>query len=137
MLELTCLQRRILAVLEEPGGYNVPVLTNTVAHPHGEPSEMRAMSIALIGLISDGLVQVEILEWARWSYRPPPLPREDAIKCLTDLHVSAVWSAGRGQWEWRDSSRVPEVVLTDAGMRVAHAILSEEGWPVRKLDTYE
>src|SRR5262249_19522779 len=136
MTTFTRLQRRILSVLEEPGGYDFAVLTNTVANSNGAVSEIDAMSTALIGLANTNFVE---LATARdpITRRGIALPKDSAFALLSELRAHVNWSAEKRLWTWTTDSFRCEVMLTEIGIAMAQQILSEEGYPERPLESYE
>lgn len=135
MVNHTNLQRRILAVLEEAGEENFTALTNTVAKPHGETHEIRAMADALAGLINAESVRITVSR-DDLEHRWIPLSKLDTTS-LQDLANRVEWSVSQGFWKWNTDFPNAIVLLTDSGRVTARRILSEDGWPERPLDSYE
>jgi hypothetical protein len=133
---LTHLQRRILSVLEEAGEECFTALTNTVAKPNGQTNEIQAMTNALCGLISKGLIVVS-------------KDRDNSSLCwipISDEESFTIFKQINGFGEWANSSRIWKlksdlpnliILLTSSGKELAIKILSEDGWPELPLDSYE
>jgi hypothetical protein len=133
LTKLTPLQRRILAVMEEPGGYSLTVLANTVARPRGVIAEIDAMTIALGELLISGLINIASRR-DEHSRHWIALPACEASLFLKSLISLVEWSGKF--WVWRPGVASTEVILTEGGVTAAQTILSEDGWPEHPLDRY-
>ena len=128
MTELTKLQRRILALLEEAGEDH---LLRTYQHrpqARGMPEEILAMRDALDGLIRAGLVTMAVSR-NNTTLRLIPLKRDKAISLLQEAINFIKWSEDHGLWEWNGTLPCPDVVVTRSGLAMARKVLSEDGWP--------
>ncbi len=134
-MNLSRLQRRILALLEEAGDEGIGTLTNTVAQATGDPTEIAAMREAIKGLHEAGLVKVA-------DSRDPvslrlvalaPQPTKDLLESLAE---KTCWNRDQSLWKWKEASDAPEVITTEAGHQLAMQICREEGYPSSKLDGY-
>jgi hypothetical protein len=61
MSNLTSLERRILALLEEAGEHSLGGLINSVSIPKGRPEELKAVAKALRTLLKNDLVSIGYL----------------------------------------------------------------------------
>ena len=128
MGELSLLQRRILAILEEAGEDNLSALINTVNPHHASVDDLDTVSTALSDLVSSGLVNLARVrdEVSRgWI----PLPFEDSIRVLANLRSVLSWSAGPRVWVWQSNELLPRVVVTKLGEALARKVLAEDGYP--------
>jgi hypothetical protein len=132
MTSLNKLERDILATLEEAGEDDLASLLNTVREGHGSSDEINAFRIAVTHLIKD-----DFLEIARFrdkiSQHWNSVPKPESVALAAGLASLLHWSAGNQLWNFPDGSPRLQVVLTDAGLVAAREILSQDGWPVRKL----
>ena len=136
MVQLTILQRRILAVLEEAGEEHLSSLINSVAVLHGLPVEIDAMRIALSSLIVEGFIAISQFR-DKVSRHCVAMHNNEAISLLQRLEIFLAWSADDGLWTWRKDCPGAEVVLTDAGTTMSRQVLSEDGWPQTPLDKHD
>lgn len=128
MSNVTALQRRILAVLEEAGEDNVSALINTVKKCCGCIEEIETASRALTDLAKSGILNLaKVRDDA--SRRWIPLASEESISLLTNLQTALEWSAIERIWTWQGDEPLPRVVLTRNGCALAQQVLSEDGYP--------
>lgn len=137
MRTLTRLERRILAVLEEAGEDYLVTLINTVATPRGLAGELEAMGRALLTLVQAGYVEMARPGQDVFRCRRIPVSSDDACALSRDLKPFMAWSCDGQRWMWRDGLPHAELLLTDAGAAMSEQILTEDGWPVHPLKSYE
>jgi len=133
---LSQLQRRILAVLEEPESYGFPTLINSVAKPRGAQVELDVMLGALAGLVRHELLEVSRgrdAQTRRWQRLKGP----DALHALDEVRASSQWDDASQYWRWVSCGQPLEIILSERGAVVARSILSQDGWPRAPLESYQ
>jgi len=134
-MNLSRLQRRILALLEEAGEEGVGTLANSVAEPTGDPTEITAMREAIRGLYDAELVELADSRDSV-SLKLVGLGAYPTKNLLESLGDKFVWNRDQGLWKWREASDGPQVITTEPGHWLAMQIWSEERYPLIKLDGY-
>ena len=136
--DLSELQWRILAELEEAGIDRVPGLATTVTDVDGVPVDWQSMRTALTGLINFDLVRVsldtshanrirtlksgvQLAEIAKRGARPWPMSKEDSLALIAEVDA-AIAADTEYETSWI------EIVTTDAGNETSERILERRGY---------
>lgn len=129
--QLSELQMRILAELEEAGEENVPTIMNTVMEPTGDPSEVDAIQQALEGLVQADFISMSIdLDAAK---RLKVLSQDQSLAVIADLRAGLGFRAS--DRHWMDIRRkgppyswsFPYILATSEARRKGREILMERG----------
>lgn len=134
-MQLTKLQRRVLALLEEAGEDRLTALMNSAGKPQGVTSEVELMRVAIAGLVA-----ADYLVFARRdavSHHLIPSAASEAATLLKTFANLVTWSPDERLWVSAGQSHDLEVLLTDSGIELARRVLLEDGWPTEPLDRYD
>jgi hypothetical protein len=136
--DLSELQWRILAELEEAGMENIPTLAITVTDVEGVPVDWSAMRTALIGLINFDQVRVslsashadrirtlksgvQLAEIAKRRAGPWSMSKEESLGLIGEIDA-ALAADPEYKMSWLD------IVTTDAGNETSERILDRRGY---------
>lgn len=136
--DLSELELRILAELEEAGLENIPTLAITVTDVEGVPVDWLPMKDALTKLISADLVRVsldnshanrvrtlksgmQLSDLARRGARPWAMSKEDSLAILAEADA-ALTADPEYKTGWVD------ILVTDAGHGMSRRILERRGY---------
>ncbi|MCC5828034.1 MAG: hypothetical protein JJU36_01175 [Phycisphaeraceae bacterium] len=125
---LSELERRILASLNESGDEYVTALVNSVLRCNGEDSETVKFVTALWRLFEAGLIEFAdrrsetALAWEVLAHG-----HESAEK-LNMLITQLTWEGDSGLWTWNTEAPRLAVLLTEHGVKLSHEILERFGW---------
>jgi hypothetical protein len=136
--DLSELQWRILAELEEAGMDTIPALAATVTDVEGVPVDWPSMKTALIGLINLDQVRVsldkshanrirtlksgvQLAEVAKRSAGPWPMSKEESLGLIDEIDA-ALAADFEYKMSWLD------IVTTDAGNETSERILDRRGY---------
>ncbi len=133
--ELSRLERRILAVLEEAGEDTISALTNTVGVPVGTPFEIAKIQSALIHLVRAGLAELGFSRNPAGGWVSAPL--NEGIGFLESLLNRLEWDTASKLWRQAKGDCGGHVLLMHAGFHAAFQVLSEDGWPTKPLNDYQ
>lgn len=128
MENLSKLQRRVIAVLEEAGEEDLATLLNTVDNWRGTSVEVEKIRDALTRMLHYELIKVASIRdntTLLWT----PLTKEGALAVLQQLGRCLQWCQDESLWRWKGGETRPTVLLTDSGQALARRVLSEDGWP--------
>lgn len=127
MTELTQMERKVLAALEEAGEENVVALLNTVrqSDPDAEIGEYQA---ALIRLLHRGFIELASVRDAA-SRQWVPFDIGTALSQLELVNTLLAWTTANRLWTWNSGSPRIEILLTNSGFTAAKNVLIEDGWP--------
>lgn len=132
MIDTAEMKNRILATLEEAGFEDANSLLNTVIAPSGNSAEPKLFEDALIELVEEGAVFIEMTgnRWPR-DWRPKNDGRSLAQN-LSDYYVfdlsERIWKDSRFRWQADKAPSEPRVELTDAGQAKSIELLKERGY---------
>jgi hypothetical protein len=136
--DLSELQLRILAELEEAGLENIPTLAITVTDVEGVPVDWAPMKDALTKLINTDLVHVsldnshanrirtlksgaQLADIARRGSRPWAMSKEDSLAIMTEVDAALIADPEYDK-SWFD------ILVTDAGGEMSGRILDRRGY---------
>ncbi len=132
MIDSDEMKKRILATLEEPGFENANSLLNTVIAPSGNSAEPKLFEDALIELLDEGAVFIEMTNnrWPR-DWRQGDDGRS-LIENLSAYYVydlsERIWKDSRFRFQADKAPPEPRVLITDAGAAKCIEILEERGY---------
>ena len=130
MYNLSHLQKKILAILQEAGSDNVTAVMAHLGEHVGNHGEIEYIRLAIVGLVRNELVQ--IAREHRTGACDVVSDEEQAIDLLKTLEGLVEWCAVSCRWNpKRDSDWIPIIILTTKGRLLAQRILTEDGWPKR------
>lgn len=135
MRDLTTLQRRSLAILEEARSENFCTVINTLIKKRGKEHEVEALKTAMTDLLNGGFIEIETIQTDVPS-NTELVTKEKAIQLLKNVRFTIAWNSEKEHWH-RIAYPQLEVCLTEAGIKLAAQILSEDGYPARPLESYE
>jgi len=145
MAELTQMEMRILAELEEAGLENIPAIANTVTEITGLDAERTQIKEALLNLVHADLIRLSIdsshagrirtltkgeqlpIIAKLGGRRPWPLSTEDSLELLVGFEKRLRFDHVRKHWT-SDDSPYPHILVTDTGRKQAENILAERGY---------
>lgn len=126
------MKKRILATLEEAGFEDANALLNTVMTPSGNSDEPKLFEDALVALLEEGAIFVEIAgeRWPR-DWRQNDDGRA-LIERLADHYVydssEKIWRDSRYRQQENKVPSAPMVTLTEAGKAKSIELLEEHGY---------
>lgn len=125
------LEQRLLSELEEAGAEEVTTLINTIFPPQGHPDERAEFIAALSSLVRSGMVLMSVFGIdERWADALP----DGSITLVEQLSTYLYFDQPANLWreDRRQGppfkARLPMVVCTPAGKRLAFEILNERGY---------
>jgi hypothetical protein len=132
MNDLSELELRILAVLEELGFENIPAMMNTILSPNGSSDEISKFQATLSSLLDSALIEIHMSSLPTGFV---PLSREAALTEIAGLQqhlkfveVKKYWTDDRMTGPPYFQELVPEIVRTDAGLQRGIAVLEARGY---------
>jgi hypothetical protein len=130
MTELTEMEQRILAELEELWEENVFAILNTIIDPAGDAQEVVLLQQALKGLVERDYVAVGYEGFAPRA--PEKLGKDASLILVSNLEdwfrfdaASSYWTLSRGDIK---EERIPVIFSTTEARKKADQILSERGY---------
>lgn len=130
-IEVTSIQQRLLALLEEAGEETISALVNSVGQCNGSPSELDIVIESLISLTQQSLVccasrrDEKTLKWI-------PINPTNSHALLAKLRENIRWFPDERLWKWDVPTSPLVVLLTDAGLQKARKLLATHGWELVK-----
>lgn len=127
LTDLSDLERRILANLEECGEDYVTALLNSVIRCHGEDSEVVRFVTALHRLFDFRLIEFanrraeSSLEWE-------VLAHDQSVDEINLLSTRLKWESDSCLWTWNADAPRLTVLLTENGGQLSREILETFGW---------
>ena len=132
MEDVSEIESRILAELEEAGSENIPALMNTVMVSIGAEQEATLTQQAIRNLLASKFVTLRMSSIPKGN---EPKTSDKAFAIIDELkaHLKYVNS----EQHWTDErmagppffqNPVPEIVLTDTGLLRSRSILNERGY---------
>ena len=130
MTELTEVEQRVLAELEEVWEQNIYTMLNTIIEPKGDPGEVEALQEALKGLVKRGFVTVGFEEFS--PRNQAKLDKQAALELVSHLGDWFRFDAGTSFWtlskgDFREV-RYPVIFSTAEAREKAFQILDERGY---------
>jgi hypothetical protein len=132
MIDLTELEMRILAELEEAGEENAAALLNTIIRPTGDDSEISDLQRALQRLITGDLVRIATDVDA--SGRLVDLSQRQSLEVANILRSKLAFDSTRKLWTSAQKSdrsngrSLPQVVNTLLGKERGRELINLRGW---------
>ena len=130
MTDLTEMEQRILAELEECGEQNVFSMLNTIVDPKGDATEVTLLQQALQGLVQRDYVIMGLEGIVRRN--PEELGKAASLELLSQLGdwfrfdvVDPHWTLSKGDFR---NERYPAIYSTAAGRKQAVEILTQRGY---------
>jgi hypothetical protein len=130
MSDLTEMQQRIVAELEEAWEQNVFSMLNTIIDPTGDAREVSSFQQALQGLIERDHVIMGLEGVARRSQEE--LGKSASLELISNLGdwfrfdtADSHWTLSKGDFR---KERIPMIYLSSAGQQKAVAILTQRGY---------
>lgn len=124
---MTEIERRILAVLEEAGEEDIAALINSVGKWRGNPAEIGEVQNALASLISMGfllLAASRVEPSLQWDARSI----DESLAAVARVDASFRWDQEGNFWRWRDEFPRIQILLSDRGKAMSRKILQQYGW---------
>jgi hypothetical protein len=134
-MQLTRIERRILALLEEAGEENIATLLHTVAFSSGNDRDVQILITAVSRLNNAGYVEIGTSSNDATEPQTAADAR-DSRMLLNTVAQAFKWNPALNSWEWISVSPVPQIFLTRSGLEVAQDILEVEGYPIEQLEQY-
>jgi hypothetical protein len=130
MVELTEMEQRVLAELEEVWEQNIFTMLNTIVDPSGDAQEIAVFQQALEGLIEHGYV---VMGLERFSPREQTkLEKQAALELVSKLAdwfrfdaATSYWTLSKGDFR---KEPYPVVFSTTEARDIAFQILDERGY---------
>ncbi|MBX9592508.1 MAG: hypothetical protein K2X43_24740 [Hyphomonadaceae bacterium] len=130
MIELTEVEQRVLAELEEVWEQNIFTMLNTIIEPKGDPTEVEALQEALNGLVERGFVAVGLEEFS--PRKQTTLDKQAALELVSRLRdwfrfdaATSFWTLSKGDFR---EVRYPVIFSTAEAREKAFQILDERGY---------
>jgi hypothetical protein len=124
--------QRILAILEEAGEADVPLIMCSVLEPSGSPDELSAIADALEVLVRADFIRMSISRDEQ--SRLVRLSQNESLGSIAELREAMRYGLeGAG---WTDTrikgppypESFPYVVTSQAGLSMAQSLLEKRGW---------
>ena len=132
LIQLTKLQRLILASLEEAGEDHLSALTNTVISGRGRQAEVIAMRDAL-----EELQRAGFINFARSTDKTTleliPMDTHSALALLQQLESYLAGLDSKNIWALVPEHSNIDILLTESGKEAARKVLSEDGFVRSKI----
>jgi hypothetical protein len=137
MTDLTEMEQRVLAELEELWEENVFAMLNTIVDPTGDAHEVALLQRALQGLVERDYVTMGLEGFA--PRNPEELGKSASLELLAGLDKWFRFDVADPHWTLRrgdiKKERIPVIYMTEAGRQKASEILTQRGyqwWRPRK-----
>ena len=132
MIELSELEMRILAELEEAGEADAASMLNTIINPEGRPEELANYQRALSKILEKDLIEIRMDSIPTGSI---PLTKRDALAEAAGLSKNYTFSKSDGHWtDIREKgppyflTPQPRLFITDAGNAKSIELLEARGY---------
>jgi hypothetical protein len=132
MIQVSELDARMLAELEEAQEQTITSLLNTVIQPIGAPAEVSAYREASLSLIKRGLVRIAVLYDK--NRRLVDEDMERSVELLNLFVSEFIFDRKQNLWVMSGQSTLPRtdsfphLVLTEAGLSQAIELLQQRGY---------
>lgn len=130
MTELTEMEQRVLAELEEVWEQNIFTMLNTIVDPKGNAREIAEFQQALEGLIGQGYVAIGLEQFS--PREQTKLEKQAALELVFNLAdwfrfdaASSYWTLSKGDFR---KERYPVIFSTAEARERAFEILTERGY---------
>ena len=130
--DLTEMEMRVLAMLEEAGEENAVITLNTVIDPSGDESELTVFQAALRKLVDKKLIEIELESIPKGR---APLTADEALVEVTQLKQHCRFLPDKGHWtDTRENgppyyqTPLPNLYLTEGGTSRSVEILEARGY---------
>jgi hypothetical protein len=129
-IDLTEMEQRVLAELEECGEQNIFAMLNTIIDPTGDAPEVTLLQQALQGLVERDYVTMGLEGFA--PRNPEELGKAASLELLSCLGSWFRFDAADPHWTLSKGDikkeRIPAIYSTDAGHQKAVEILTQRGY---------